>query len=62
VAPGKVRRRFSQNIALYLRPSQLSAQPADFHLLGTHWLAVNTQEPTLALSLDPVEQRLLDHP
>ena len=56
----KVRRRFSQNVTLHLHACQLSAQPTDFHLLGARGLAVRTCELTLAMGLDPVEQRLVD--
>ena len=58
----KVRRPFSRNIALHFLPCQLSARPVDLHPRGAHGLAVNAQKPALALGLDPVEQRLINHP
>ena len=58
----RVSRRFSQNVALHLHARQLSAQPTDFHLLGTHGLAVGSFEFALLMRVDPVEQRLVNHP
>ena len=59
----RVSRRFSQYVALHLHACQLSAQPADFHLLGAHRrFTVRALELALALRLHPVEQRLLHDP
>ena len=57
----RVSRRFSQNVTLHLHARQLSAQPADFHLLGAHRLAFSACELALPMGLEPVEQRLVDH-
>ena len=43
------------------RPRRTGSQTADFHLLRRHVRpAVGTLQPTFPLSLDPVEQRLLN--
>ena len=49
----------SQDVALHPHASQFGSQPADLHLLGTHDLAAGAFEFAQAISLDPVEQRLL---
>ena len=43
--------RFSQDARLHPHARQLGPEPADFHLLGTHGLAVNAFEFALALCL-----------
>ena len=55
-------RRFYQNIALYFLGRQLSAQPADFPLLGARRLTVHCPEPASTLGLHPVEQPLPHDP
>src|SRR5664279_685528 len=58
----RVRRRFSQDVALHLDARQLGSQTADLHLLGAYRLAaVAALEPAFPLCLDPVEQQLLNH-
>src|SRR5258707_7026219 len=62
---GKVRHSFSQDVALHPDPRQLGSQTADLHLLGGHLRpAVTTFQRAISMSLDPVEQRLLNqaHP
>ena len=58
----RVSRRFSQNVALHLHARQLGPKSADFHLLSVDGrFAVRSRELALPMSLDPVEQRLIDH-
>src|SRR6266581_260146 len=58
---GKVRHSFSQDVALHRDPRQLGSQTADLHLLGGHLrTAVTTFQRAISMSLDPVEQRLLN--
>ena len=58
----RVSRRFSQNARLHLHARQFGPEPADFHLLGAHRrFAVSSCELALALRLDPVEERLVNH-
>jgi hypothetical protein len=59
---GKVRHSFSQDAALHRDPRQLGSQTADLHLLGGHLRrAVAIFQRAFPMSLDPVEQRLLNH-
>ena len=54
------RKVFSQDVALHGHPRQLGSQAADLHLLGGHLRpALGTLQRAFAMSLDPVEQRLL---
>ena len=46
-----------------LHACPLSAQPADFHPLGAHRrFAVSSCDLVLAMGLDPIKQRLVNHP
>ena len=56
------RRRFSQYVARHLHAHQLGAESADFDPLGAcRRFVARACELALAMGLDPVEQRLLDH-
>jgi hypothetical protein len=60
-APGKVRHSFSQDVALHGHLRQIGSQAADLHLLGGHLRpAVGAFQCAFPMSLDPVEQRLLN--
>jgi hypothetical protein len=58
----EVRRRFSLDVTLHLYACQFRAQPRNLHLLRAHRLAPGSDQPSLAIGLDPVVLRLFRNP